>query len=133
VGLAGISDRGRQQGVTEDLQEDGSAAEGGIDEPAAGEAWSAAERALLNAAMDFYGAAGGVIDLAGPERPQLRRDADGFAAVRKAMAAVEARVREAHAAGVRPERIAEIARIEPDMVGLILRRAGAAAPDPAES
>jgi len=117
--------------VTGDLHEDGSAAEGGTDEPAGAEAWSVAERALMEAAIEFYGAAGDVIDLGGPERPRLRRGADGFEAVRKAMAAVEARVREAHAGGVAPERIAEIARIELEMVELILRRP-AAAPDPAE-
>jgi hypothetical protein len=100
-------------------------------EAVAGE-WSVPERALLDAALDFYGAAEGVIDLSGEERPQLRRDAAGFDAVRQAMAVLEERVRDAHAAGVAPARIAEIARIEREMVELILSRGGAVAPSPAE-
>lgn len=118
--------------MTGDLHDDGSIADRGADEPAGSEDRSAAERALLAAAIGFYGAAEGVIDLAGSDGPQLRRDAGAFEAIRRAMATVEACVREAHGAGVAPERIAEIARIEPEMVELILHRRGAAAPDPAE-
>jgi hypothetical protein len=88
--------------------------------------WTAAERALLEAALDFYAAAGGVIDLAGRERPQLRHDAAGFEAVRRAMAALEQRVTAAHAAGSSPERIAQIARIEQETTDLILQRRDAA-------
>lgn len=96
------------------------------------EAWVPQERALLDAALEFYGAAEGVIDLSGDERPQLRRDAAGFDAVRRAMAALEDRVRDAHAAGVATERIAEIARIEREMVELILSRRRSVAPSPAD-
>lgn len=94
-------------------------------------AWTPPERALLDAALDFYGAAEDVIDYAGPDRPQLRQDAAGFDAVRRAMAALEERVLAAHAAGATPERIAQIARMEPEMVALILTRRGAA-PSPGE-
>jgi hypothetical protein len=93
--------------------------------------WTNAERQLLEATLDFYAAAEGVIDFAGRERPQLRQDAAGFDAVRQTMGVLEARVCEAHAAGVARERIAEIARIEEEMVGLILDRRDAA-PGPAE-
>lgn len=93
---------------------------------------TAAEQALLDAALEFYGAAEGVIDLAGPERPQVRQDAAGFQAVRRAMGVLEERVRGAHAAGVATPRIAEVARIEQEMVELILRRDAAAAPAPGE-
>jgi hypothetical protein len=93
------------------------------------ETWTPEERALLDAALDFYGAAEGVIDYAAAERPQVRQDAAGFRAIRTAMAALEDRVREAHAAGLPPERIAEIARIDREMVDLILQRT-AAAPGP---
>jgi hypothetical protein len=114
--------------VTGDLHDDRSAGGGGTDEEGAG-AWTPAERALLDAALDFYGAAEGVIDLAGEERPQVRRDAAGFEAVRRAMGVLEDRVRSAHAAGVAAERIAAIARIEREMVDLILQRDGAAGPE----
>jgi hypothetical protein len=114
--------------VTPDLQHDGSADDDGLGE----HGFTPADRALLEAALEFYGAAEGVIDYVGQERPQLRQDAAGFAAVRAAMAALEDRVREAHAAGASPQRIAEIARIEREMVELILQRSDAAAPDPSE-
>jgi hypothetical protein len=116
--------------VTPGLGGDRPAAQGSEDEDGE-EAWTPAERALLEAALEFYGAAEGVIDYAGRARPQLRRDAAGFDAVRRAMAALEARVVAAHDAGLSAERIAEVARIEPDMVALILRRRDAA-PRPAE-
>jgi len=88
--------------------------------------WTEAERALLDAALKFYAAAEGVIDYAGPDRPQLRQDAAGFQAVREAMGVLEQRVLAAHATGLAPERIAEISRIEREMVTLILERRGAA-------
>lgn len=112
-------------------QHDRSAGYGGSGEvPSPGEAagetgWTTAERALLDAAVEFYGAAEGVIDFAG-ERPQVRQDAAGFQAVRAAMARLEDHVLAAHAAGATPERIAEVARIEHEMVTLILARHGAA-------
>ncbi len=108
--------------VTRDDDSGGRAAHG---EPDA-EPWTPAERALLDAALEFYAAAEGVIDFAATERPQLRQDADGFKAVREAMGALEEQVLAAHATGVAPERIAEIARIEREMVILILQRRGAA-------
>lgn len=98
---------------------------------AGADAWTPAERALLDAALDFYAAAQGVIDLAGPEGPQLRQDAAGFEAVRRAMAALETRVLAAYAEGATPERIAQIARIELDTVALIVQRRSAA-PSPCE-
>ncbi len=111
---------------------DESAPGGGDDGEQAGqEVWTPAEQALLNAALEFYGAADGVIDYAGRERPQLRQDAAGFDAVRRAMALLEERVVAAHTAGASPERIAQIARIEQDTIVLILQRGGAA-PSPTE-
>lgn len=118
--------------MTRDLQSHRSVADGGAKDGTGAEAWTPAERALLDAALDFYGAAEGVIDYTGQDRPQLRQDAAGFEAIRKAMAALDERVRLAHAAGVAPARIAEIARIEQEMVELILQRPGATAPDPVE-
>jgi hypothetical protein len=107
------------------------AARGGGDDDVGEEAWTPVERALLDAALEFYGAAEGVIDFAGPARPQVRRDVAGFDAIRRAMAGLEQRVVAAHAAGVSPQRIAEIARIEPDMVALILQRRSTA-PSPTD-
>jgi len=96
------------------------------------EAWVPAEQALLDAALEFYGAAEDVIDYAGRERPQLRQgDTAGFDAVRRAMALLEERVAAAHAAGASPERIAEIARIEQETIVLILERQSTA-PSPTE-
>ena len=120
--------------MTGDLEGDGAPADsgGGSEEETGEEPWTPAERALLDAAIDFYEAADGVIDFAGRERPQLRQNAAAFDAVRKAMAALEGRVVHAHAAGVSPERIAEIARMEQEIVALILQRQDAA-PSPSES
>jgi hypothetical protein len=117
--------------VTGDLHDNRSAADGASGAQA-DDAWTPSERALLDAALEFYGAAEGVIDLAGEERPQLRQDAAGFKAVRRAMGLLEDRVRSAHADGITPERIAEIARIDHEMIQLILRRDSAATPSPAE-
>ena len=86
------------------------------------EAWSAAERALLDSALDFYGAAEGLIDLADAERPRVRHDVARLQAVGDAMAALEQRVRTAHEQGVTPERIAQLARLEPEMVATMLER-----------
>lgn len=92
--------------------------------------WTPAEQALMDAALEFYGAAESVIDLDGSERPQVRRDAAGFEAVRRAMGQLETRVAEAHADGVQPERIAQITRIELETIELILeRRDGAPSSD----
>jgi len=93
---------------------------------------TAVERQLLDAALAFYGAAGGIIEHAGLPRPRLRRDAAGFEAVRQAMAALEAGVVNAHEAGLDADRIAEIARIDAEMVALVLRRRGAAPSSAAE-
>jgi hypothetical protein len=117
--------------VTRDEDRDETAAGDGASNDVGEEDWTPVEQALLDAALEFYGAAEGVIDYAGRERPQLRQDAAGFEAVRRAMAALEQCVVDAHAAGASPERIAQVARIEPDMVTLILQRRGAA-PMPTE-
>ena len=85
--------------------------------------WSPAELALLDAALEFYGAAGGVIDYGTEDRPLLRRDTDGFQAVRASMSALEQRIRTAGAAGVTHEQISRITRLDPDIVAMILARA----------
>jgi len=116
--------------MTGDLHDDRSIADDGGD--AAGEAaWTPAEQALLDAALEFYGASAEVIDYAASDRPHVRQDAAGFEAVRRAMAVLEDRIRTAGAAGIDAERIAEIARIDQEMVALILGR-GDGAPSPAE-
>lgn len=86
--------------------------------------WPPAERALLDSALDFFGAAETVIDYSGPERPHLRYDVDGLQGVRSAMAALEERIHVAHEAGVSPERIAGITRLEQEIVELIIARHG---------
>jgi hypothetical protein len=110
------------------VTDDGSTASGGdADGDENGEeTWTAAEQALLDAALEFYAAAEGVIDYAGRERPQLRQDAAGFEAVRRAMAQLEEHVAAVHAAGATPERIAQIARMEQETIALILQRQRAA-------
>ncbi len=113
------------------MTRDETATEDGASDEAGEEGWTPVEQALLDAALEFYGAAEGVIDYAGRERPQVRQDAAGFEAVRRAMAGLEQRVVDARAAGATPERIAQLARIEPEMVTLILERRGVA-PSPAE-
>ena len=116
--------------MTREPHGDGAGHDGAEDDVGE-EAWTPAERALLDAALEFYGAAQDVIEYEGHERPRLRQDAAGFDAVRKGMARLEDRVLAAAAEGVTPPRIAEIARIEPEMVELILRRQSAA-PSPRE-
>jgi hypothetical protein len=115
--------------VTQDPDGEPVAEDDAGDETAT-EGWTPVERTLLEAALDFYGAAEGVIDYAGRERPQVRQDPAGFEAVRRTMRALEARVRSAHAAGVAPERIAQVARIEQEIVELILQRGEGTAPSP---
>jgi len=107
---------------------DGSVSGDGADGGVGGGGWTPVERALLAAALEFYGAAGGVIEFTGDEHrhPQLRHNADGFKAIRDAMGALEQCVMAAHAAGASAERIAQIARIEQDTIDLILRRKAAA-------
>lgn len=120
--------------MTREPHGDGAGHDGAEDELGE-ERWTPAERALLDAALEFYGAARGVIDFEGGDRPQLRQDAAGFDAVRKAMARLESCVLAAAADGATPERIVQIARIEQEMVELILRRRGPrppAAPSPRE-
>lgn len=118
--------------MTRDEDRDETAAGNGASDDVGEADWTPVEQALLDAALQFYGAAEGVIDYAGRERPQLRQDAAGFEAVRRAMALLEQCVVDAQAAGASPERIAQVARMEPEMVTLILQRRGAA-PEPAES
>jgi len=101
-------------------------AEEGDETDVADARWTPAEQALMDAALAFYGAAGAVIDLDGPERPLVRRDAAGFEAVRRAMTVLEERVAQAHADGLAPERIAQIARIEQETILLIIERRDAA-------
>lgn len=84
---------------------------------------SDAERALLDAALAFYGAAEDVIDYAGPEPPRVRYDVGGLQQVRDAMAELEGHVRRARDAGLAPEQIARIARLDDEIVALILARA----------
>ncbi len=120
--------------MTPDLEGDPSRGDGGGHDDAAAEPWTPAERALLDAALEFYGAAESVIDYADREQPRVRHDAAGLEAVRRTMGALEACVRTAHANGVAQARIAEITRIEPDIVALILQRGGdGGAPSPPES
>jgi hypothetical protein len=121
----------RRHDVTRGPDRDEPAAGGGDDDEAGAEAWTPVERALLDAALEFYGAAQGVIKYSAHGRPQVRRDAAGFDAVRRTMGRLEERVLAAHAAGMTSHRIAEIARIERDIVALILERREAA-PSPAE-
>jgi len=106
--------------VTREPHGDGPGHDGAEDEVGE-ESWTPAERALLDAALEFFSAAQGVIEYEGGERPRLRQDTAGFDAVRKAMARLEDRVLAAAAEGVEPPRIAEIARVEREMVELILR------------
>lgn len=120
--------------MTREPHGDGAGHDGAEDELGE-ESWTPAERALLDAALEFFGAAQGVIEYEGRERPQLRQDAAGFDAVRKAMARLEGCVLAAAAEGATPERIARIARIDQEMVDLILRRrrpGPPAAPSPRE-
>jgi len=86
----------------------------------AGDRTAETERTLLDAALEFYGAAGAVIDYTGPDRPRVRQDAAGLAQVRDAMTALEAQVRRAHAAGLPLDRIACVARLDQEIVALIL-------------
>lgn len=129
MGFAGIFIAGDTNVTRDDDLEApaGDCARSGADD----ERWTPAEQALLDAALEFYGAAEAVIEFAGLERPQLRQDAAAFKAVQAAMGVLEARILAAHAAGVGPARIAEVARVEHEMVTLILARHGAA-PSPAE-
>jgi hypothetical protein len=82
--------------------------------------WSSAERALLEAALEFYSAAEAAIDYAGPERPHVRGDSATLQGVRRTMAELGGHVRHAHEAGVAADRIAAITRLEPEIVALIL-------------
>ncbi|MGB2711844.1 MAG: hypothetical protein WBC33_10040 [Conexibacter sp.] len=89
---------------------------------AIGDDRSAEERALLESALDFYGAAEAVIDYAGAERPRLRYDVERLQDVRDAMATLEGRILTAYDAGVDAEQIARITRLEPEIVTLIVAR-----------
>jgi hypothetical protein len=83
---------------------------------------STVERGLLNSAIDFYGAAGAVLDYAGAGRPRLRYDVAGLQAVRAAMGALEQRICVARRAGMPADQIVRITRLEPELVELILQR-----------
>src|SRR5262249_9185418 len=83
-----------------------------------GDGWSEREHALLDAALEFYGAAEAVIDYGGVDRPRLRYDVGGLQAVRDAMASLEADIRAAHDAGASSEQIASITRLDPEIVEL---------------
>jgi hypothetical protein len=122
VGFAGTSQR-QEACVTGDGSAPGSGGDGGENDA---HSWTPVERALLAAALEFYGAAGGVIEFTDDKHPQLRHSADGFKAIREAMAALERCVVAAHAAGTSAERIAQIARIERETIDLILQRQAAA-------
>jgi hypothetical protein len=111
---------------------DRSTARRGADGKADEDAWTPVEQALLEAALDFYSAAGGVIEFTDERHPHLRANADGFKAIQQAMGALQDRVVAAHAAGASPERIAQIARMEQETIDVILQRQGAA-PSPGES
>lgn len=106
--------------MTRDVERGASGGDDAADADA--DAWTADERALLDAALEFYGAAEGAIDFSGPDPPRVRQDAAAFDAIRSTMSALERCVRSAHASGVGPERIAEVTRIEPEIVALILQR-----------
>jgi hypothetical protein len=84
---------------------------------------SDAEQSLLDAALAFYGAAETVIDYAGPEPPRVRYDVGGLQQVRDAMGELEDHVRRARDAGLAPEQIARITRLDDEIVTLILARA----------
>jgi hypothetical protein len=86
------------------------------------ERWSSVERALLDAALDFFDAAQEVIDYTGAARPRLRHDLTGLQAVRKAMGTLEAQFRSAHETGLSSERIAKVTRLEREIVELIVGR-----------
>ncbi len=107
---------------------DRSGAEHGANDGVDEEPWTLDEQALLEAALDFYNAAGGVIAFTDDRAPQLhvRQSADGFRAIQQAMGALQERVAAAHAAGASPERIAQIARMEQETIDLILQRQDAA-------
>ena len=98
------------------------------------DAWAPHEQSLLEAALDFYSAAGGVIEFPDDKTPHLhlRHNAEGFKAIRQAMGTLQERVVAAHVAGTSSERIAQIARMEQETIDLILQRGGAA-PSPDES
>jgi hypothetical protein len=110
------------------VTDDRSGLEHGADGDAGEDLWTADEQALLEAALDFYSAAGGVIEFTDDKRPHLhlRHTADGFKAIQQAMGALQERVVAAHAAGATPERIAQIARMEQETIDLILQRRDAA-------
>ncbi len=93
------------------------------EDPVEGE-WLPEERALLDAALDFFGAAEAVIEFGEEERPRVRRDVEQLQQVRGAMTALEVRVLAAHEAGVATDQITRISRLEPEIVALIIARAG---------
>ncbi|MDO8209210.1 hypothetical protein [Conexibacter sp. CPCC 206217] len=83
---------------------------------------SVVERGLFNSALDFYGAAGAVIDYRGTDHPQLRWSLEGLQGVREAMDALERRIGIALRAGFSTDRIVRVTRLEPDVVAQIVER-----------
>ena len=84
--------------------------------------WSPPERALLDATLNYYGAAEAVIDLSEAPSPKLHVHPAGVRAVRDAMSALEERICAAHDAGVAFERIVGITRLERELVAAIVAR-----------
>lgn len=83
---------------------------------------SLVERGLFASALEFYGAAGAVIEHRGADRPAVRFDVEALQSVRAAMSALERRIEIAWRAGLTHERIASITRLEPEIVTLIVER-----------
>lgn len=83
---------------------------------------SLVERGLFASALEYYGAAGAVIERRASERPAVRFDAEALESVRAAMGALERRIEIAWRAGLSDERIASIARLDLDLVALIVQR-----------
>lgn len=77
---------------------------------------------LFDGALEFYAAAGAVIDWGGAHRPRVRFDAIGLQSVGEAMRLLELRIRAARAEGLTLERIERITRLERDVLERILPR-----------
>lgn len=89
-----------------------------IDEEGGERVPSLVERGLFDSALAFYGAASAAIDQR--ERPTIRLDLDALQAVRAAMGVLEQRIEFASRAGLSPERIVSITRLEPELVERIV-------------
>jgi hypothetical protein len=91
-----------------------------------GDVVSAVERGLFKSALDFYGAAGGLIAFDHGDRPALSWDIERLQEVRAAMGALERRIAIALRAGLSTERIISITRLERELVERIAEHAAAA-------